>query len=664
VNRLASETSPYLLQHAGNPVDWYPWGEEALARARELDLPILLSIGYSACHWCHVMEHESFEDPATADVMNRHFVSIKVDREERPDLDAIYMQAVLALTGQGGWPMTVFLTPAGEPFYGGTYYPPEPRGGMPSFRTVLAGISEAYRERRGDVQGQAGQLAEALQQRPLPATGDDAPSAGALTDALLTLRGQFDETRGGFGGAPKFPPSCALWFLLRMHRELGSGEALRMAEITLDRMAAGGIHDQLAGGFHRYAVDAIWLVPHFEKMLYDNALLARAYLQAFEETGAERHAEVAASTLDYLVRELRLPHGGYASATDADTDGVEGSTFVWTPRDVRALLGDDAALVEALYDITEEGNFEGATVLSRVLGLEEASERSGVPAERLPELRARMLEARGHRPQPGLDDKALASWNGMALAALAEGARVLERPDLLEAAVACAEFLLGPLSRPDGSLWRTHRDGRSSIPGFLDDHAQVAEGLWQLHRATLDPRWLSEARRLALLADTRYADPDGPGWCDTAADGETLVARPRTLDDAPTPSGASTLAGVLVRVARLGGDVELEARPRAVVATAGTLLTRAPQAFGNLLCVASALLADTVTVAIAGDADDPAARALGRTAVAASSSETIVWIDPSQQPSADGPAAYVCRGRTCLPPAVGEDALRAALTRS
>jgi uncharacterized protein len=664
VNRLASETSPYLLQHAGNPVDWYPWGEEALARARELDVPILLSIGYSACHWCHVMEHESFEDAATAELMNERFVSIKVDREERPDLDAIYMQAVLALTGHGGWPMTVFLTPTGEPFYGGTYYPPEPRGGMPSFRNVLEGISEAYRERRGDVQGQASQLAEALRQRPRPATDGEGPGPGALTDALLTLRGQFDEKRGGFGGAPKFPPSCALWFLLRMHRELGSDEARRMAEITLDRMAAGGIHDQLAGGFHRYAVDAIWLVPHFEKMLYDNALLARAYLQAFEEIGAERHGEVASSTLDYLVRELRLPHGGYASATDADTDGVEGSTFVWTPRDVRALLGDDSALVEALYDITDEGNFEGATVLSRVIGLEEASERSGVPAERLPELRARMLEARGQRPQPGLDDKALASWNGMALAALAEGARVLERPDLLDAAVACAEFLLGPLSRPDGTLWRTHRDGRSSIPGFLDDHAQVAEGLWQLHRATLDPRWLSEARRLALLADTRFADSDAPGWCDTAADGEQLVARPRTLDDAPTPSGASTLAGLLVRIARLQGDDELERRARAVVASAGTLLTRAPQAFGNLLCVASALLADTVTVAIAGDPDDPAARALGRAAVATSSPETIVWIDPSQHPPADAPAAYVCRGRTCLPPVVGEDALIAVLTRS
>jgi uncharacterized protein YyaL (SSP411 family) len=560
VNRLASETSPYLLQHAANPVEWYPWGEEALSRARELDLPILLSIGYSACHWCHVMEHESFEDPATAELMNRHFVPIKVDREERPDLDAIYMQAVLALTGHGGWPMTVFLTPAGEPFYGGTYYPPEPRGGMPSFRNVLEGISEAYRERRGDVQGQAAQLAEALQQRPRPAAADDAPSAGTLTDALLTLRGQFDERRGGFGGAPKFPPSCALWFLLRMYGELDSEEALRMAEVTLDRMAAGGIHDQLAGGFHRYAVDAIWLVPHFEKMLYDNALLARAYLQAYEATGAERHAEVGASTLDYLVRELRLPHGGFASATDADTDGVEGSTFVWTQRDVRALLGDDAALVEALYGITEEGNFEGATVLSRVLGLGEASERSGVPAERLPELQARMLEARLLRPQPGLDDKALASWNGMALAALAEGARVLDRPDLLAAAEQCAAFLLGPLSRPDGTLWRTHRDGRSSIPGFLDDHAQVAEGLWQLHRATLDPRWLAAARRLALLADARFTDPDGPGWCDTAADGEQLVARPRTLDDAPTPSGASTLARLLVRIARLDGNDELEAR--------------------------------------------------------------------------------------------------------
>jgi uncharacterized protein YyaL (SSP411 family) len=663
VNRLASETSPYLLQHAGNPVDWYPWGEEALTRARELDLPILLSIGYSACHWCHVMEHESFEDQATAELMNRLFVPIKVDREERPDLDAIYMQAVLALTGHGGWPMTMFLTPEGAPFYGGTYYPPEPRGGMPSFRNVLEGVSEAYRERRGDVQAQAAQLAEALQQRPLPVSTGDAPSPGLLTDALLALRGIFDERRGGFGGAPKFPPSCALWFLLQMHRELGSDEALRMAEITLDKMAAGGIHDQLAGGFHRYAVDAIWLVPHFEKMLYDNALLARGYLLAYEATGAPRHAEVAASTLDYLVRELRLPHGGYASATDADTDGVEGSTFVWTPREVRALLGDDAALVEALYDITEEGNFEGATILSRVIELEQASERSGVPAERLPELRARMLEARTHRPQPGLDDKALASWNGMALAALAEGARVLGRPDLLEAAEQCAAFVLGPLSRPDGTLWRTHRSGRSSIPGFLDDHAQVAEGLWQLHRATLDPRWLAESRRLALLADERFSDPDGPGWCDTAADGEHLVARPRTLDDAPTPSGASTLARLLVRIARLDGNDELEARAGAVVASAGSLPARAPQAFGNLLCVVSSLLGDTVTVAIAGSPDDEAARALGRAAVASSGPETIVWIDPAQHPLAEGPAAYVCRGRTCLRPVVGVAALQALLAR-
>ena len=438
-----------------------------------------------------------------------------------------------------------------------------------------------------------------------------------------------------------------------------------MAELTLDRMAAGGIHDQLAGGFHRYAVDAIWLVPHFEKMLYDNALLARAYLQAFEATGAPRHAEVAASTLDYLVRELRLPHGGYASATDADTDGVEGSTFVWTPTEVRELLGDDAALVEALYDITPAGNFEGATVLSRVIELDEASTRSGVPAERLPELRRRMLEARARRPQPALDDKALASWNGMALAALAEGARVLDRPDLLEAAEQCAAFLLGPLSRPDGSLWRSHRAGRSSVPGFLDDHAQVAEGLWQLHRATLDPRWLTEARRLALLADERFSDPDGSGWYDTQAGGEELVARPRTLDDAPTPSGASTLAGLLVRLARLDGDDALEARARAVVADAGDLPARAPTAFGNILCVASALLSDIETVAIAGRADDPAALALGRAAVAASGPETIVWLDPSRvTASGEPPAAYVCHGSTCLPPVLGEDELRAVLQRA
>jgi uncharacterized protein len=664
VNRLAQETSPYLLQHAANPVDWYPWGEEALGRARDLDLPILLSIGYSACHWCHVMERESFEDAATAELMNRLFVPIKVDREERPDLDAIYMQAVLALTGHGGWPMTMFLTPEGEPFYGGTYFPPEPRGGMPSFSRVLSQVSEAYRERRGDVQGQAAQLTEALRQRPSPLGSGRELGSGFLTDALLTLRGQFDERRGGFGGAPKFPPSCALWFLLRMHRATGSDEALRMAETTLDRMAAGGIHDQLGGGFHRYAVDAIWLVPHFEKMLYDNALLARAYLQAYETTGSPRHAEVAASTLDYLVRELRLPHGGYASASDADTDGVEGSTFVWTPAQVRALLGDDAALVEALYDITETGNFEGgATVLSRVLELAEASERSSVPAERLPELRRRMLEARALRPQPGLDDKALASWNGMALAALAEGARVLERADLLAAAVDCAEFLLGPLSRPDGTLWRTHRDGRSSIPGFLDDHAQVAEGLWQLHRATLDPRWLVEARRIALVAAERFADPDGPGWCDTATGGEELVARPRTLDDAPTPSGASTLAALLVRIARLDDDQALEERVRAFVSAAGDLPARAPQAFGNVLCVACTLLAGAETVAIAGRADDAAARALGRAAVDAAGPETVVWLDPAR-PAPDGPAAYVCHGTTCLPPVTDAVALRKLLTQA
>ena len=458
---------------------------------------MLLSIGYSACHWCHVMERESFEDEATAQLMNEHFVSIKVDREERPDVDGLYMSAVVAQTGQGGWPMTVFLLPDGRPFYGGTYFPPEARGGMPSFRQVLDGIAEAYRERRDVVERQAAEMAASLQEGRLgrPPTGFQLTQA-TLLDALLTLRGQHDERNGGFGRAPKFPPHSVLTFLLRMHRRSGSEEALAMALRTLRRMADGGIHDQLGGGFHRYAVDAIWLVPHFEQMLYDNALLARAYLAAWQVTGDEQWREVAEGILDYLLRELALEHGGFASAQDADTDGVEGATFTWTPAQLRAVLSpEDAALAERTWGVTEEGNFEGATVLSLVAPPEDDDERA-----RLARVRATLLEARAARPQPALDDKALASWNGMALAALAEGARLCRRPDLLAAAERCAAFLLGPLSHPDGGLWRTHRAGRSQVPAFLDDYAQVALGLHELYLATRDDRYLAESRRLALLA--------------------------------------------------------------------------------------------------------------------------------------------------------------------
>ena len=667
-NLLAGETSPYLLQHAGNPVDWRPWGDEAFELARALDRPVLLSVGYSACHWCHVMERESFEDEATAQLMNEHFVSIKVDREERPDVDGLYMTAVVSQTGQGGWPMTVFLLPDGRPFYGGTYFPPEARGGLPSFRQVLEGIAQAYRERRDVVELQAAELAGSLQEGRLgtPPAGF-ALSEATLLDALLTLRGQHDERNGGFGRAPKFPPHSVLTFLLRMHRRTGSEEALAMALRTLGRMADGGIHDQLGGGFHRYAVDAIWLVPHFEQMLYDNALLARAYLAAWQVTGDEQWRQVAEGILDYLLRELALEHGGFASAQDADTDGVEGATFTWTPQQLRAVLPtEDAELAERTWGVTADGNFEGTTVLSLVAPPEGDADRA-----RLARVRARLLEVRSSRPQPALDDKALASWNGMALAALAEGARLCRRRDLLEAAERCATFLLGPLSRPDGGLWRTHRAGRSQVPGFLDDYAQAATGLYELYLATRDHRHLRESRRLALLACERFGAPDG-SFFDTAHDAEVLVARPRELDDNPTPSGNATLAGVLVRLARTYGEPELERHAQAVVAQVGALLARAPQGFGHLLGVCDALLAAPREAAVIGALDDPLASDL-----------TAALLDPFEPDLAvafgDGsddlgvpllagrglvagrPAVYVCSGFVCAAPATDPHMVRTAL---
>ena len=597
-NRLARETSPYLLQHAENPVDWFPWGEEAFQRAREQDRPILLSIGYSACHWCHVMERESFENAETAALMNDLFVSIKVDREERPDIDSLYMASVVSLSGHGGWPMTVFLLPDGRPYYGGTYFPPEPRQGMPSFPQVLHGVAGAYREQRELVTGQAEQITEALQQGRLGGAGETgwAPSATTLIDALVTLRGQHDERAGGFGRAPKFPPHGVLTFLLAMHRRAGSETALEMATRTLDAMASGGIFDQLGGGFHRYSVDAVWLVPHFEKMLYDNALLARSYSGAYALTGEERYRRTAEATLDYIQRELVLGHGGVASAQDADTDGVEGLTFTWTPEQLRAVLEPhEAALVERIYGVTQGGNFEGASILSLVETPTDEEEA------RLVGVRARLLAARAERPQPQRDDKALASWNGMALAAFAEGARVYGRADYLATAERCAAFLLGPLSRPDGRLLRTHRAGKSQIDAFLDDYAQVSSGLFELHLATREPRYLDESRRLALVACDRFALPSG-AFADTADDAETLIARPQELDDNPTPSGNSTLAGVLLRLARVYGEPELERRAAGVVGAVNSLLTRAPQGFGHLLAVTAALLDPPEEVAIVGDA--------------------------------------------------------------
>ncbi len=463
MNRLAQETSPYLLQHADNPVDWFPWGDEAFARARDEDKPILLSVGYAACHWCHVMEHESFEDDETARLMNEHFVPVKVDREERPDVDSVYMDAVVSLTGHGGWPMTVFLTPAGEPFFGGTYYPPEPRHGLPSFRQILRAVADAWRDRRADIERDAGTITEALRRTAEPSR--DPLTTALLTDAVRGLRQQLDPVWGGFGNAPKFPPASVLEFLLRR------GE-LEPATKTLDAMAAGGMYDLVGGGFHRYSVDREWLVPHFEKMLYDNALLVPAYLHGWLLTGNDRYRRVAEETLDYLLRELRLPQGGFASAQDADTDGVEGLTYTWTK---------DEGVPEELLHPFEHGRFI-------------------IRGELDEELRAKLFELRERRPKPLRDDKAIASWNGLALAALAEAARRLERPDLLDAARSLGEFLLGPLSTEEGRLYRTWRGGQAKHAGVLDDYADVANGLYELHLATGELRWLEESRRLALLA--------------------------------------------------------------------------------------------------------------------------------------------------------------------
>ncbi|HEX6700771.1 MAG TPA: thioredoxin domain-containing protein [Gaiellaceae bacterium] len=619
MNRLAAETSPYLLQHADNPVEWYPWGEEALERARAEDRPILLSIGYAACHWCHVMEHESFEDAETAALMNERFVSVKVDREERPDLDAIYMDAVVALTGHGGWPMTVFLTPEREPFYGGTYFPPAPRHGLPSFRQVLAAVSEAYRERRGEVTRQAGALVDAIRSSSQLEPSREPLTRSLLTDAVRGLQAQFDPVWGGFGRAPKFPPASTLELLLR----LGETE---MVTRTLDAMAAGGMYDLLGGGFHRYSVDAKWLVPHFEKMLYDNALLAPVYLHGWLVTGDERYRRVAEETLEYMLRELRLEHGGFASAQDADTEGVEGLTFTWTE-----VEGAPAELLQPFED--------GRGILRGELSSE---------------LRRHLFEQRELRPKPLRDDKAIASWNGLALAALAEAGRRLDRADLVAAAVELGEFLLGPLSAPDGRLHRTHRDGVSKGTGYLDDYADVANGLYELHVATGDLRWLEESLRLARLAVELFADEERGGFFLTPADGEELVARTKSFDDHPTPSGNSMLAYVLLRLARIYGDDELERLGVSVLRLVAPAAGRVPSAFGHALCALDLHLSPPREVAIVGPPDAPVARA----ALSPFDPNAVVAFGPSDdvpllhgKALVDGqPAVYVCERFACQAP--------------
>ena len=634
MNRLAEATSPYLLQHAENPVDWYEWGDAAFEQARAEGKPVLVSVGYSSCHWCHVMAHESFEDPATAAVMNELFVNVKVDREERPDVDAGTMEATVGMTGSGGWPTTVFMTPEGKPFYAGTYFPPEPRHGIPSFRDLLHAVAAAWRGRREDVERQAVRIDDALRR-------EERPSLEPLTESLLAdaVRGiarTFEPAYGGFGRAPKFPAASTLEYLLRR----GDEDSVAMVAATLDGMAAGGMYDLVGGGFHRYSVDDRWLVPHFEKMLYDNALLASTYLHAWVVTGKARYREVVEETLDYVLRELALPDGGLASAQDADTHGVEGLTYTWTPEEA-----DAVGLPHDLLEPFEHGRFV-------------------VRGELRPELRTRLLAERSGKPQPFRDDKVLASWNGLALAALAEGAHRLERDDWLRAARGLGELLLGPLSDPDGRLFRSLRDGRTSGPGFLDDYADAAYGLLELHVATGELRWLLEARRLALVAVDTFGDDEHGGFFLSPADGDPRVARTKDVQDTPIPSGNSMLAYVLLRLARIWGDDELERRAVSVFRLVEPALRRAPGAFAWMLCGLDLWLSPPSELAVIGPATAPVARA----ALAPFQPRTVVAVGPSEEvPLLEGkglvdgqPAVYVCERFACRAPVTDPRELKEA----
>jgi uncharacterized protein YyaL (SSP411 family) len=597
-NRLAQETSPYLLQHKDNPVDWYPWGPEALALAREEDRPILLSVGYSACHWCHVMERESFEDPEAAAYMNEHFVNVKVDREERPDVDAIYMEAVQAISGHGGWPMTVFLDPDGVPFYGGTYFPPDTSRGMPSFRMVMEAVVHAFETQREEIRerapGTRARLAAIGEVEPRP----DLPETTELEEAVQRLLGVADRRNGGFGGAPKFPPASSLELLL------ARGETGHV-ELTLDKMLAGGIYDQLGGGFARYAVDATWLVPHFEKMLYDNALLARVYLHGWQELGHERYRRVCEETLDWMLREMRGPEGGFYSALDADSEGEEGKFYVWTLGQIQEVLAADPNCINLTTQqidkviqfsgVNEEGNFEGANIL-HLAGGADALEPEG-----LAEARRALFEARSRRVWPGLDDKRLTSWNALAIAALADAGAVLGREDYLDAARACASFLLEQLRDENGNLLRTYKDGRAHLNAYLEDHAFLLEALLALYEATFETRWFSEARALAETMIERFGDPERGGFYSTSSDHEELIARRKEVGDHPIPSGNSSAATGLLRLAALTGERRYEEAGTAIFALFGKPAVEHSDAFAHLLRALDFHLSPTREVALIGD---------------------------------------------------------------
>ncbi|HEY7477821.1 MAG TPA: thioredoxin domain-containing protein [Actinomycetota bacterium] len=613
-NRLAGASSPYLLQHAGNPVDWYPWGDEAFERARTEDKPVFLSVGYAACHWCHVMERESFEDEATATLLNERFVSIKVDREERPDIDRIYMDAVQAMTGQGGWPMSVWLTPDGRPFFAGTYFPDEPRHGLPSFRRVLEGLAEAWATRRDEIEAQSGRVTEAIAGAGL-LSGSDEPLGEAVTDAAMTgLRRSFDPRWGGFGGAPKFPQPMVLEFLLRAARR-GIPDALEMVVLTLERMADGGMHDQVGGGFARYATDAAWHVPHFEKMLYDNAQLARVFTNAWLLTRNERFRTVAETTLDYLLRELRQDEGGFSSSQDADSEGVEGRFFTWSWDDLRSLAGE--AVAEAL-GATPEGNWLGedgrTNVLWRPVPVAAVAAAHDLgPGDLVEQVEAAipvLFAARDRRVHPGTDDKVLTAWNALAIDALARAGRAFDRPSFVEAAVVCGSFLWDRLRDAEGRLLRSWRAGAGTTLGFADDHALLADAFLTLHAATGEVAWFVRARELADGLLARFADPELGGFLQTANDAERLVVRPRDAEDNATPSGNSAAALTLLRLALLTGDAAYERAAVGALRLVRDAMQRYPTGFGQALCALDLLIGPAREVAVIGALGDRATREL------------------------------------------------------
>ena len=616
VNRLIHETSPYLLQHAYNPVDWYPWGEEALGRARLEDKPILLSIGYSACHWCHVMERESFEDEAIAGIMNRHFVNIKVDREERPDLDAVYMEAVQMLTGSGGWPMTVFLTPEGKPFYGGTYFPPVDRHNMPGFPRLLETVAQAYRNSNPEIRRVTDQLTEQMGRAGRLLRGQGVLDESVLHHAYNALATNFDYQNGGVGGAPKFPQAMTLEILLRYYAHGHNDRALAMLELTLEKMARGGIYDQVGGGFHRYSTDGFWLVPHFEKMLYDNALLARLYLHAWLVTGRGLYRRIVEETLDYALREMTGEHGGFFSATDADSEGEEGKFFVWTPAELEAILGaEDAGLFGAFFGVSAKGNFEGKNILNIPVKAADFARRQGVALERVVEVVRRGKEAlraaREGREHPLLDDKALASWNGLMLRALAEAGAALERGDYLDAAERNAAFLLERM-RTEGRLMRSFREGQAKLPGFLEDYAFVADGLTALYEATFERRWLDAARELAEEMISLFWDEGEGCFYDTGREHEELVVRPRDVFDNAQPCGGSVASDVLLRLAVITGKDDYAAKGAAPLRGLAELMGRAPAGTGRWLAALDFYLLAPVEVAVVGPRDAPETAALLR----------------------------------------------------